>query len=276
MRRLPLFVALAFLVLAWPAMADEAPDTDVKQRLTVLEGKRLYYEKMLRDAQTDTAARYFMERVKDLEQQIKQLEQAIPALESEAAPPPAADLTQRTDAWLRKRILKKVSEPDIALTDVAAWTRRELPEELTVWWAESLGESKPITLDAAREAWEGRLREGWLAASYGSGTYIVLPPKRKPPRRGARTGSGAQVEVPKPPTRDGWWAKTPPRERMVWTLAYFAERSALFEVGERMYKPCPACQGKGVITKRLQGNKDIEYLCPRCGGAQQDVTVRYR
>ena len=36
------------------------------------------------------------------------------------------------------------------------------------------------------------------------------------------------------------------------------------------------CHGVGLLTKTLQTGDTLSYLCTRCGGAQQDVVVKYR
>ena len=123
--------------------------------------------------------------------------------------------------------------------------------------------------------------------TYGSGTFIVEPAKLKPPTRrprpaGSGSGSGSgggaapPVTIPKPPTRDQWWAGAAARERAAWVLAYFVEHSELFELGERELRPCLICNGVGLQSKTFQTGEVLTYLCVRCGGAQNDVVVKYR
>lgn len=268
---------LSFLVLPAPAFADDAVERPAAARLARLDGRRLTYEQMLRDAKTETAARYFVERLRILEAQRVGLEDELAASRPQPATPPAAPVLRRTDAWLRAQILEKVKGTGVALTDVVAWTRRELPEELATWWIELYPEGELLTRDAALAAWAGRAKEGWLSASYGSGTFIVVPPKRKPPKRGARPGKNAEIVLPKPPTRDAWWTNASAKARTAWVLAYFVEHSGLFELdAERISTACRMCHGEGMIVKVLQGGAKVRYLCPRCGGAQADASIRYR
>ena len=183
---------------------------------------------------------------------------------------------------LQDLISDKVREKDIAITDVTGWTRRELPDEGFKLLAEkAMGKLDDVTPEEAKSLWDGRPKRQWKRVTYGGGTFIVDPPKIKPPkrRRGRRSsggGGGGQVEIPKPPTRDQWWEKSSIREREQWVLAYVVERSELFDLGEREYRPCPMCHGVGLLTKTLQTGDTMSYLCTRCGGAQQDVIVKYR
>lgn len=236
MARFLVLVTLVVLLPWVPAFAGEAPGDDLESNLAQLDGARVYYEQMLRDAKTETAAKYFIERLESVRQRHAALSEALAAITPQAAPAPAAALTWRVDQWLRTRIHKKVSEKEVGLSDVAAWTRRELPDELLSSSAEWLGGKGPHTREAAEEAWEGRARAGWLSASYGSGTFIVVPPKRRPPSKG-RTGREPPrvAPTPEPPTRDQWWAKASAAERTAWTLAFFVENGGLFDVsGERI------------------------------------------
>jgi len=184
---------------------------------------------------------------------------------------------------LRDLIGDKVREKDIAITDVTGWTRRELLDEAFQVLAEkAMGKLDDVTPEEAKTLWDGRPKRGWKKVTYAGGTFIVDPPKIKPPKRrrgrrsGGRGGGGGQVEIPKPPTRDQWWQGASIREREQWVLAYVVERSELFELGEREYRPCPMCHGVGLLTKTLQTGDTLSYLCTRCGGAQQDVVVKYR
>ena len=54
------------------------------------------------------------------------------------------------------------------------------------------------------------------------------------------------------------------------------ENSELFELDDREFRPCAMCHGVGLLSKTLQTGDVLSYLCTRCGGAQQDVIVKYR
>ncbi|MHC5012262.1 MAG: hypothetical protein ACYTG6_15185, partial [Planctomycetota bacterium] len=126
-------------------------------------------------------------------------------------------------------IQQKVRETDIAITDVTAWTRSDLPDAAFERLAERMSRYDEVTPEEARTFWEGRPKRSWRRVSYGSGTFIVEPPKIQPPKppsgggRQPRGGGGAapRIRIPKPPNRDQWWAKSSPDERTSWTLAYF-------------------------------------------------------
>ena len=184
---------------------------------------------------------------------------------------------------LQDLISDKVREKGVAITDVTGWTRRELPDQGFATLAEkAMGRLDDVTPEEAKSLWDGRPKRQWKRVTYAGGTFIVDPPKIKPPKRrrsrggGGRGGGGGQVQIPKPPTRDQWWEKASIREREQWVLAYVVERSELFELGEREYRPCPMCHGVGLLTKTLQTGDTMSYLCTRCGGAQQDVIVKFR
>lgn len=177
----------------------------------------------------------------------------------------------------------KVREKDVTLTDASGWTRKEMVD---IAWAEvvkRMAQYDTVTPEEAQAFWEGRKKRVWRKISYGSGTFIVKPAKVKPPARRAnnnnRRGGNAGVvpTTPKPPTRDGWWASAKSKERAQWIMAYFVERSGLFEVNEvPLLRPCPLCNGRGLQTKLASNGATHAYICTRCAGSQSDVTVRYR
>jgi hypothetical protein len=210
-----------------------------------------------------------------------------------------SDFTQKRTAYLQEQaaryfikdverlITQKVKEKDVALTDATAWTRRELPDAAFAKVAERMKRWDEVTPEDARAFWDGRPKRPWRRVTYGSGTFIVDPPKLKPPQRrtspqrnsgSSRPSGGAapKVEIPKPPNRDQWWEKANTTDRTNWVFAYFVERSDLFEVSDRDYRPCQICQGSGLLSKTLQNGETLEYLCTRCGGAQRDVIVKFR
>ncbi len=184
-----------------------------------------------------------------------------------------------------KLIKAKVQEKDVGLSDVTSWTRKSLIEEAFKALAARLQRRDPaVTPEEARAFWEGRRKSGWRYANYGAGTFIVEPPKIKPPKRrrprrpkGGRGGAAPQVKIPKPPTRDQWWARAVTKVRQQWIMAFFVENSDLFEVAEEAkYTPCPKCNGVGLESKSLQTGGTLSYLCTRCGGAQRDKRVKFR
>ncbi len=158
----------------------------------------------------------------------------------------------------RRLIQAKVREPDVTLADVTAWARRELPELMFAGLAQHLMRWDDVTLDEGRMFWENGRRSSWHIASYGSGTFIVEPPKVKKPLGNAE----------KPMTRDRWWFRSSPAERASWLTAWFAERSGLFDISDVPTRvQCVMCAGRGV-----KGNR----LCPRCQGTRYDKRVRFR
>jgi hypothetical protein len=182
-------------------------------------------------------------------------------------------------------IKSKVSEDEVGLSDVTAWTRRELPDlafgELTALF----NKKDDVSPEETRAFWENRPKSNWKTATYGAGTFIVEPPKIKPPKRKApsknkkSSGGGAApaIKIPKPPTRDQWWEGAGTAHRQSWIMAFFVENSGLFEVSDKpTYSKCGKCNGEGLESKRFQTGAVLYYLCTRCGGAQRDKRVRFR
>jgi hypothetical protein len=184
-----------------------------------------------------------------------------------------------------KEINAKVREPELGLSDVTSWTRRELPdaafEQLTAMMQER---DDSVTNAEARAFWDARKKSGWKTATYGAGTFIVDPPKLRPPKRKRSSGKqkrpkggAAKFEVPKPPTRDSWWKDAAPAHRASWVMAFFAENSELFEVSDTFrFSVCTVCNGAGLESHRTQSGDLIKFLCRRCGGAQRDRRVQFR
>ncbi len=186
---------------------------------------------------------------------------------------------------LLNEIKVKVSEKDVGLSDVTGWTRSDLPELAFKLLGELFSKKDDVTPEEARAFWDARPKSSWRTANYGSGTFIVEPPKIKPPKKRRssskkkKTGGGAAapVKIPKPPTRDQWWQRAGTKERQQWIMAFFAENSGLFEVAEEAkYKLCGQCNGIGLESERTQSGQTLTYLCTRCGGAQKDKRVKFR
>ena len=185
---------------------------------------------------------------------------------------------------LKKMIKVKVQEKDIGLSDVTGWTKRELVDLAFEDLAALFSKRDDVTPEEARTFWEGRPKSNWRTESYGSGTFIVEPPKIKPPKRkrtknkrsSSKKGT-TTFKPPKPPNQDQWWemAKTP--MRVTWVMAFVAENSGLFEVSANpKYSKCQKCNGEGLESKRFQSGQIVYYLCTRCGGAQRDKRVKFR
>jgi hypothetical protein len=193
----------------------------------------------------------------------------------------------------RKLIDAKVREKDITLADARSWAKRDLPDAAFDALAERMGKVDTVTPEEVRAwwdtRWQGVMKSSWSRASYGAGTFIAYKPKMQAPkprpggaggggnRGGGNQGPAPQIEIPKPPTPDEWWAKATNDERSSWLMAHFAQSSQLFEVADDVeLSPCRTCLGAGTITKMLQTGDTLVYLCPRCGGARNDVTVKFR
>ncbi len=86
----------------------------------------------------------------------------------------------------------------------------------------------------------------------------------------------ARKLCPKLKTRDQWWEKASRKERADVALAYFVERSGLFEISEPKGRDCATCAGTGLIKRGLANGKKLVCVCPRCQGTGRDQVVRYR
>lgn len=190
-----------------------------------------------------------------------------------------------------KLIEAKLREKDVKLADVRSWLKRDLVDKAFEGLAARMAKVDDVTVDEARgfwdKRWEGVVKSGWTRRSYTGGTFIIYPPKIQPPKprpqpagganRGGAQGGGAAPVIPKPPTPDQWWAKAPLSERTQFTMALFASTSGLFEVSEDLERrPCSRCQAAGLINETMQTGAVLTYLCDRCGGAQHDITIKFR
>ncbi len=189
---------------------------------------------------------------------------------------------------LKDAIRLKLREKDLEFGDVTAWMRNELPEgAFEAVRKKCLKQDPDVTIEDVRQAWTDRRKLNYWSASFGSGTFIqfkpvVTAPKNQPrgnQGRGNQSGAGPQVriEIPKPPTRDSWWAKAEKGDLADFILAKFAMESGLFEVNENHVRTaCLTCTGEGLIRKTNTNGTPLAYLCPRCGGARFDVRIKFR
>ena len=95
-------------------------------------------------------------------------------------------------------------------------------------------------------------------------------------RGGNNQGPAPTYTLPKPPTPDQWWSTHGP-ERIGWVMAHFVVTSGFFEVADDVERrPCPLCQGVGIRTSTTQTGDTVAWICERCAGARDDITVKYR
>ncbi|MDJ0521675.1 MAG: hypothetical protein QNJ90_06320 [Planctomycetota bacterium] len=281
MRRFLLPTALVSLLLIGPALADDA---EVRR----LDDLRQDYEVMLRDSRTETAAKYFVDRLAEIAVQRRAAltRRPVPIPKPPRVvglrPVPATGISATMDRWLKAQITAKVSH-GVGLSDVTAWTRRELPEAFWTELERGVGPRSIPPRVYARQRWASRTKLAWQSASYGSGTFIVQPVRRGRARKDRWRDLPDEVKgkigftPPKPPTRDQWWARASTKERADWVLAYTLENSGLFELSSGpVYTKCQVCNGTGYETRRLQGSIGFSFLCRRCAGAGKDKTIRYR
>jgi hypothetical protein len=188
---------------------------------------------------------------------------------------------------VRKLVRLRVKDKEVKINDVLSWTKKSLTEEAMAELAGKsyLGRLDPVvTPEEARTLWDARPKRDWKRASYGAGTFVVEPPKIKPPsnrggggNRRPQGGPAVQIDIPKPPTRDSWWEKESSEKREEWIVAHYAETSGLFEVHPKKDKTsCDPCVGTGLMRRALSGGGELVFLCTRCGGAQVDLTVKFR
>ncbi len=201
----------------------------------------------------------------------------------------AAEAGKKYVPIVLRLIEPKVRPKDAAINDVLSWSKKELVDDSFGELAKRFQEKDPIvTADDAKAFWGDRPKKAniWNNARYGSGSFLIEPPTIKPPtnqprpqpgKGGSSSGGGqANIPIPKPPTRDTWWEKADTSTRRDWVFANYVEKSGFFEVAPQRDKTnCVACEGVGLITKMTSGGGALTYLCPRCGGARYDLTVKY-
>ena len=192
---------------------------------------------------------------------------------------------------LKTSIHTKVAPKDALYNDVQAWSRKEgidgAFKELTTRFQ---SKDPLVTPEEAKSFFDARPKRSgsWKFAKYAGGSFLIEPPTIKPPSNNRPAGGGnksggknqgpaVEIPIPPPPTRDGWWAKANAEERTGFWLASIVEKSGVFEVAaKRDRSNCALCLGEGLITKVMSNATQLSYLCPRCGGARFDLTVKFR
>ena len=162
----------------------------------------------------------------------------------------------------------KVKERALELTEAAAWARRELEQAAFLAATRALQDRDDVPLAEVRRFWNDRERGSWRTVSYGAGSFIVEPPKTRPPK-------GAKP-APRAAARETWWADVDRQTRATWLFAFFVENSGLFAVETVRGATCPTCEGTGVETRRLADGRLSTIVCRRCHGARHDRALRFR
>jgi hypothetical protein len=179
--------------------------------------------------------------------------------------------------WLTEQ---SVHERSSDFADHRSWARKHLADQAFAGMAKGWTWMDDVSPEEARVFWANRKRSTWSSVSYGSGTFIVEPAKRAPPKRRAKKRDGAKgpgLRLPTPPTRDQWWAQASKRERTHWIMARFVENADLFDVDPAPIRAnCPRCHGKGTLSLRTPDGSVHRYLCTRCAGSQRDRRVKFR
>jgi hypothetical protein len=196
---------------------------------------------------------------------------------------------KRLDPIAKDVIRKKVAPKDLAYNDVQGWIRQECVKEVTDRLLREMQAKDPtVAEEDIKKFWEARPKKpsSWRLARYGGGSFIVEPPKVLPktgnkapaqPSKSSGSGPAPQIDLPKPPTRDTWWNDANPQERADFWFAMFVEKSGFFEVDPKKVRvPCTRCEGAGTLNYALSNGGSVTVLCPRCGGARFDFSVKYR
>lgn len=196
---------------------------------------------------------------------------------------------KRLEPIVKDLVRKKVASKEITYNEIQSWIRTECLKEATERLLREMQAKDPaVTEEELKGFWENRPKRAssWRLARYGSGSFIVEPPKVLPktgskapsqPPRGGNQGPVGQIDLPKPPTRDEWWKDANTDVRAEFWFALFVEKSGLFEIDPKKDRvPCTRCEGDGTITFTLSNGGSVTVLCPRCGGARFDYSVKYR
>ncbi len=273
--------------VAWEAGTTKPGDDEAQGILRTVETRLSRGEfKAARDGIIDFAMRH----PNASESATKALEALKAQVEAKRKTYFAAEAGKNYVPIVLRLIESKVRPKDASINDVLSWSKKELVDDAFGELAKRFQERDPVlTADDAKTFWGDRPRtpDVWKNARYGSGSFLIEPPTIKPPtnqprpqpgKGGSSSGGGqANIPIPKPPTRDTWWEKADTSTRRDWVFANYVEKSGFFEVAPQRDKTnCVACEGVGLITKLTSGGGALTYLCPRCGGARYDVTVRYR
>lgn len=263
------------------------------------------------DAIKDARSRAFLNRYADA---IDRLDQILSVSELDPQIRAHAELTK--DAVIKRRweYFKKLVRRDyylvmdrkiravardekIKLQDAQRYVRSDLHKEIVSDLATRHG------LDAKKEVqpmWEQREIYSTRVAWYGSGTFIVKGPAEGAERRNQqlqrqlarqmqeqrarsqRGGGGGgfdqpQLQIPKPPTKDEWWAQADSSARAMWMKAYFAQNGKSLEVvgGERS-RPCPQCGATGAEKISGAQGETLMVTCTRCQGHAYDAGVAFK
>lgn len=191
----------------------------------------------------------------------------------------------------RRLIDLKVRPKDAAFNDIQAWIRSDAAKDANAELLKQFQLRDPaVTEEEIKTFFDGRPKRanGWRRVSYDSGSFLIEPAKIKPPSGQPKQPSGSKknnnnsgpqvtIQIPKPPTRDTWWAAATGEVRSRFWWATFVEKNGFFEVQQKHDRvACSRCDAAGKLVKALSGGGSLEYLCERCGGSQYDQIVVYR
>jgi hypothetical protein len=175
----------------------------------------------------------------------------------------------------------KVRVRDAAFNDIQAWIRKDAIEEGFAELAKRLQEKDPsVTVEEVKTLFAARPKR---PNSFRSAATTRAVPHRTPDRcraatrarrssRRAATRARRRIPLPKPPTRDAWWAAASTADRVQFWWATFVESSGLYEVIRENF-PCSACDGTGRQSRMLSGGWLQEWVCVRCGQRSAPVSI---
>jgi tetratricopeptide (TPR) repeat protein len=193
----------------------------------------------------------------------------------------------KIDAMSRNEKLK--------LTEAQQQLRSQVHKEVVADLAQKL-ELDPKELEAF---WKDRRFQAARYASYGSGTFIVLGVSQKAQqqqaelqrilmqdlaRRNQQQGrnnqggslSAPQPTLPKPPTKEEWWASASANERANWMMCFWAENSKQVEVLSETRSDCTRCGGNGSLPFAGGQGETLKVTCPSCQGHSTYKGVSYK
>jgi tetratricopeptide (TPR) repeat protein len=198
---------------------------------------------------------------------------------------------------VKNKIAAMSRDEKLKLAEAQAQLRSKLGKEAMADLAQRL----EIEAKEAEELWKDRRFSSPRYASYGSGTFIVVPMSQKAQQQQAelqrylmqeqarraqqnRGGNGGQTgqfqsepfKIPKPPTKDEWWTRSKASEREAFMFAYWVQNAKMVEVVGEFNEDCTRCGGSGSLPIAGQQGDTIRTTCVVCHAHGTFKAIRFK
>ncbi|PIE22716.1 MAG: hypothetical protein CSA62_11020 [Planctomycetota bacterium] len=95
--------------------------------------------------------------------------------------------------------------------------------------------------------------------------------------QGRRAGQNPQQAAQRLDSPSDWWQEASTRERQLFILASYAERSGDMKVERAQLRPCMTCAASGrVQVPTAEAGRMVSVTCPTCHGLKHFRTIRFR